>query len=1200
MQNTREELISVAEKGGLDQFVSFLKLCKTDGHDLQEVLSGCSKSQLDKLWDSIQQKCATTFMSLEVAEENEDQMQEELQKLLDVLEGVVNLASAAINQQEIYVPVSLYSTSVVLNGLLLPLPEKAEKLKNIMSHLFEVWWQKEIQGAEELMSNTFIYLLQRSLQTQTMVDVKRVWTVHEALSQVDLTNESSKSLKNLLKQCTYNIAYLRCSEGCRFLAYILSQEVELTKILHNTIKNHLSTTARSWLVKYGEIYFRAWQRATGPVLEKLETSCIQDLMYNAVHTRKPLCQSLRRILCYIHNQKKQKGVEDMLLKLYDPILWRSLKVANPLVRVNATAILMDVFPLQDPDSKIEETNKLMQKQFDTIMILLDDPVPVVRSTAVAGVFKIMSVYWEMIPAEIIQSLISKIILELIWDASSADVRENVIKGLIVLLDNPLCHSVLKPILPELKNFVHDSSEKVRVAMLDMLLKVKGLRAIRFWSIVPVEHLLARLEIDTPPIARRIMKLIFSSFMPADKPADVQIGRCVTLIQTNIGAARQFYNKAHNHMSIQDTVNYITLLCRCILQCMKAEAIKNRLNDTGDGGKYGRDQDDTQIDVSEDELSVHNIKLMTRILEAIVLLWNSVSVELDKTCNKEILLGLQNKFMVALPEMFKAFNDSQILTSLIMIAGNLPSKSVPSVSRSCLSKLRKMEENKTEDYGCFLEVMCNWGKIEDVFEMVDEWIKASMPKAVKNILASYATTVKRTRKSVGFVEPSAPRPQLGLEYISYLIKHPTCQAIILSKYRDNVVELIATLQDVRKCIEGRMTNRIPTEGDDFTDDLLVECFTVYLKLLVLLHDDGDNSAILKLCQVINWSDSHLIPVLESQDRSRSNNSTPSLSSESDNNTHSNTQDFTQGVFSRTLYNVDATVLLSGGRSRKRSIGKATPHAINLASNVIQGLLSVCSNMFLIGIADEDFSVQVTNFCSDCLQADSALNLLPQIITCFYQVTEFILLSHHVVDNNSNSQHGNLISDFFGKTFVSLAVHISKKKEHGIKALNLVKGPVTEILMSVYKSNVLESTVIRDLSATMVAAVLAEMSNASRNLDLDGLCDGFTSLPHLSAWLCEIVCRKSFIARNFLTELSVCIDSGAITDLHNLHGASHLLATIVNGRLAFPGTKDCWESIHRELEKLKRKDLEQLEGVAEQESMRLMDQKLALISSGMTIQ
>lgn len=59
------------------------------------------------------------------------------------------------------------------------------------------------------------------------------------------------------------------------------------------------------------------------------------------------------------------------------------------------------------------------------------------------------------------------------------------------------------------------------------------------------------------------------------------------------------------------------------------------------------------------------------------------------------------------------------------------------------------------------------------------------------------TVKRTtRKSVGFVDPQSPRPQLGLEYISYLIQHGTCQAIILSNHRDNVVELIATLQDVR--------------------------------------------------------------------------------------------------------------------------------------------------------------------------------------------------------------------------------------------------------------------------------------------------------------------------------------------------------------------------------------------------------------------
>ena len=48
----------------------------------------------------------------------------------------------------------------------------------------------------------------------------------------------------------------------------------------------------------------------------------------------------------------------------------------------------------------------------------------------------------------------------------------------MLLDNPLCHAILKPLLPELRDLVHDSSEKSRVAMLDMLLKVKGIRAIK--------------------------------------------------------------------------------------------------------------------------------------------------------------------------------------------------------------------------------------------------------------------------------------------------------------------------------------------------------------------------------------------------------------------------------------------------------------------------------------------------------------------------------------------------------------------------------------------------------------------------------------------------------------------------------------------------------------------------------------------------
>ena len=35
---------------------------------------------------------------------------------------------------------------------------------------------------------------------------------------------------------------------------------------------------------------------------------------------------LLQILSYIHHQKKQRGADEMLCRLYEPILWRSLRV----------------------------------------------------------------------------------------------------------------------------------------------------------------------------------------------------------------------------------------------------------------------------------------------------------------------------------------------------------------------------------------------------------------------------------------------------------------------------------------------------------------------------------------------------------------------------------------------------------------------------------------------------------------------------------------------------------------------------------------------------------------------------------------------------------------------------------------------------------------------------------------------------------
>lgn len=54
--------------------------------------------------------------------------------------------------------------------------------------------------------------------------------------------------------------------------------------------------------------------------------------------------------------------------------------------------------------------------------------------------------------------------------------------LIIVLDNPLSHPLLEKLLPTVKYSLHDTSEKVRTAFLDLLIKVKAVRAAKVWFV----------------------------------------------------------------------------------------------------------------------------------------------------------------------------------------------------------------------------------------------------------------------------------------------------------------------------------------------------------------------------------------------------------------------------------------------------------------------------------------------------------------------------------------------------------------------------------------------------------------------------------------------------------------------------------------------------------------------------------------------
>jgi len=54
----------------------------------------------------------------------------------------------------------------------------------------------------------------------------------------------------------------------------------------------------------------------------------------------------------------------------------------------------------------------------------------------------------------------------------------VLQCLPIILDNKLSHPLLEQLLPGVKYSLHDNSEKVRVAFVDMLLKIKATKAAK--------------------------------------------------------------------------------------------------------------------------------------------------------------------------------------------------------------------------------------------------------------------------------------------------------------------------------------------------------------------------------------------------------------------------------------------------------------------------------------------------------------------------------------------------------------------------------------------------------------------------------------------------------------------------------------------------------------------------------------------------
>ncbi|KFQ37255.1 Condensin-2 complex subunit G2, partial [Merops nubicus] len=1082
-----------------------------DPFDLNELLQELPRKQKQVLWERLTKLLTETLMENPVEtwqriENNGDMEVEivpEMKQSVAVMQGVTAVVIASIPAVDEAVNYkALLECVFILNGILPALPDSEKILHGAIQHVCEMWWEKGLEGKEQLGKTLFIILLRKSLnKAATGADIIRLWNLHQTLLCFDYDSEESNEVKDLLLQCFMSVKHIKKEEGRRFLSFLFSWNVNFIKMIHGTVKNQLQFFPRSLVENISEVYFRAWKKVSGEFLEILEHGCIQDFMHHGIHL--PRSSSVhckvREILSYFHKQSKvRQGVEEMLCRLYQPILWRSLKARNSEVRSNAAFLFVDAFPVCDPSFNTEEMDNEIQKQFEVLFSLLEDPHPLVRSTGILGVTQITSKYWEMIPPTILVDLLQKLIGELACDITSADVRCSVFKCLPIILDNKLSHPLLEQLLPAVKYSLHDNSEKVRVAFVDMLLKVKATKAAKFWNICPMEHLLTRLEVDSRPVSRRIVNLLFNSFFPINQPEDVWCERCVTLIQMNSAAARKFYQYAYEHTAPNNIAKLMLTIRRCLNACIQ-KARKESLHGTDDNDDESEKENTSVLD---NVLSINDVASMASLLEITVILWRSIQKALDH--NEDAKDYAIKKFAAVLPEYFKVFKDERCVTPLVILASFMPPSAIPTFSCGVISRLRNIENGADPSkYSALIDCMCRWGQVGHIMELACDWLSDTLTPRKDN---------KPSGRRVRIHVAQEPRPELAIDYIEYLLTHPVNRDCLLSVPKKELQKLMKILSTAKEVL-GSILKATDAGSGSCNQATGLRAFSLFCRLSIHLQNkfsEEGKGYLSVLKETGAWIESQVVPFILASDQ-------------------------------------------KDGISKQR----------NVPELIIQTYLTVCKDVIMVGLGNLTFQAHVLDMGLSVLQTERGGFCAPVLLYALKEITEASITQNSKTDEVANHLHA--VQTVFQKVLECVACRLKRQQEEGIQLIRSVQMPLGEFIHAVQcwhsSCPAVHQGVLSTLLAAIVAEISCELQKASSEKDLM-IPKAISELPPLSSNLMAIIMKSVNVVRSLLNELMECILSEEIEGIFSL-AATVCIVIIIKGKHKSSLLKDVAPAIQRKL-------------------------------------
>ncbi|KAF4662947.1 Condensin-2 complex subunit G2 [Perkinsus olseni] len=398
----------------------------------------------------------------------------------------------------------------------------------------------EYQTPLQIAKDILIELDKCLLETATLTDVKRVYKLRHHLKNIrweladtaDVREEEPaeqeevlvvNQLYKKLERCICRRIFHRNDNGIAFVASVLTMHPAFIVDAFAAIKLFIPQLTAPVLQGLSKALYRGWKESSGGMKRQMEQA-IQAWMDYSLKVDPVLAKKIRILLSEFHRKdRRPTELENLLVELYHPILWKQLTVTNWKIRLNAIATLGDAFPICN-STLHAEMERTMDMQIRALVSGMTDKHDQVRRIAVNKVCESLAIQWRAISGDHRSVLLYNIINKCAKDKRSAAVRMAVVQGIRRIIRScAISHQIMGPVLPKIGEMIYDPSPQVRLEYCKLLRDLQNTEGINLGDMAEGHQKLTnRLVVEHAYAMRKKEKFTQQDVKQAGQEKDVYV------------------------------------------------------------------------------------------------------------------------------------------------------------------------------------------------------------------------------------------------------------------------------------------------------------------------------------------------------------------------------------------------------------------------------------------------------------------------------------------------------------------------------------------------------------------------------------------------------------------------------------------------------------------------------------------------------